>query len=80
MKELLDIVGAWSAWTELLPNWVFMLLYGMLTAYAIGTGGFALARSGIKPLWVLLLMIPTANVAAFWIWAYAKWPAERKIS
>lgn len=74
MIALLDQVAMLSAWFWALPRTVSLFLYGALLTYTIAAGGYALARSGIKPLWVLLLLVPTINVAALWLWAYVRWP------
>ena len=74
MTELLNYIGTLSAWFWSLPRTVSLFIYGALLTYTIAAGGYALARSGIKPLWVLLLLIPTINVATLWAWAYVRWP------
>lgn len=77
MMEALDMVGALSAWFIQLPRWIMLSVYGVMLTYSIAAGGFALARGGIKPLWVLLLLVPTVNVVALWVWAYGTWPREQ---
>lgn len=77
MIEALDIIGALSAWFIHLPRWVMLSIYGLMLTYSIAAGGFALARAGIKPLWVLVLLVPTINVVALWVWAYGRWPREQ---
>lgn len=74
LMELFDRVALLSAWFWDLPRTAIFLLYGVLLTYTIAAGGYALARSGIKPLWVLLLVVPTINVLLLWGWAYARWP------
>ncbi len=76
MIEILDAVGALSGWFWELPRWGLLSLYGVALTYTIAAGGFVLARAGLKPLWILLLLIPTVNVAALWVWAYRSWPRE----
>lgn len=77
MMALLDGIAWLSAWFWALPRTLIFFVYGMLLTYTIAAGGYALARSGIKPLWVLLLLVPTVNVAALWVWAYVRWPVLR---
>ncbi|MGB4100923.1 MAG: hypothetical protein WBK91_03325 [Alphaproteobacteria bacterium] len=77
MTDLLDFVGSLSAWFMLLPRWVLLSIYGCILTYSIAAGGYTLARAGIKPLWVLLLLVPTVNVLALWAWAYGAWPREK---
>jgi hypothetical protein len=72
--EFLDQIALLSAWFWALPRTVIFFLYGLLLTYTIAAGGYALARSGIKPLWVLLLIVPTINVIVLWVWAYVRWP------
>ena len=53
--------------------------YGVIAiclTYVLSMGGWALARAGLSPLWVLLLLIPWVNIVAIWAFAYARWPAE----
>jgi uncharacterized membrane protein len=78
MIALLDNVGLLSDWFIHLPRVVMLSLYGVMLTYSLAAGGFALARAGIKPLWVLLLLVPTINVIAMWVWAYAAWPREQQ--
>ena len=63
-----------------MPRTVLLLVYGALVAYTIGAGGYALARTGVKPLWVLLVLVPTVNIVALWVWAYCRWPAQTRKS
>lgn len=73
----LQILDAPAAWFFALPPTLSFLTYGLLTAYSIAAGGMVLARSGIKPLWVLLLLVPTLNLVCLWLWALRPWPADR---
>ncbi len=58
-----------------LPAWAIYALIGCLLAYKLALGGWILARTGRSPLWVLILLVPYANVAALWAFAYVSWPA-----
>lgn len=71
----LDQIAGLSSWFWDLPRTLIFFVYGVLLTYSIAAGGYALARSGIKPLWVLLIIVPTVNVVALWVWAYVRWPA-----
>jgi hypothetical protein len=63
-----------------LADWITLLVFGVATAYTIGLGGWVLARAGRSPLWVLLLLVPYANLLALWLFAYVRWPAfERRV-
>jgi len=78
MIDFLNQLDLLSAWFLDLPKTAMLFIYGVLLTYSIAAGGYALARTGIKPLWVLLLLVPTLNLAALWFWAYMKWPAQTK--
>lgn len=58
-----------------LPPWGFYTLLSLVMTYWISIGGWALARAGRSPLWVLLLCVPWVNVIVIWLFAYARWPA-----
>lgn len=58
-----------------LPPWGFYTIISVLMTYWISIGGWALARAGRSPLWVLLLCVPWVNVVVVWMFAYARWPA-----
>jgi len=51
-----------------------LAIIGVMVTWTLAAGSFMLARLGIKPMWVLLLVIPGLNVLAIWLFAYAKWP------
>lgn len=74
MSEILVLLDALSGWFLALPRALMLFIYGLLLTYTIAAGGYALARSGVKPLWVLLLLVPTINLCALWLWAYRPWP------
>ena len=63
------------------PN-VSLIIIGIMLTWTLAAGSFLLARLGIKPLWVLLLVVPGLNVLAIWLFAYVRWPryeeAKRK--
>jgi hypothetical protein len=72
---LLDFIGSLSAWFLAMPQTVIYCSYGLLLTYSIAAGGFVLARAGIKPLWILLTIVPTINIIALWLWTYTRWPS-----
>ena len=59
-----------------------LIVIGIMLTWTLAAGSFLLARLGIKPLWVLLLVLPGLNVLAIWLFAYVRWPryeeAKRK--
>jgi hypothetical protein len=75
--DLLQVLDRPAAWFFALPPTLSFFVYGLLTAYSIAAGGMVLARSGIKPLWVLLLLVPTLNLVCIWLWALRPWPADK---
>lgn len=78
MIEFLDHVALLSAWFMALPRGVMLLSYGLLLTYSIAAGGYVLARTGIKPLWVLLLLVPTLNLVGLYVWAIMRWPTLKR--
>jgi hypothetical protein len=36
-----------------------------------------LRRTGLSPWWSFLVLVPYVNVAALWVFAFARWPSER---
>lgn len=63
-----------------LPPALGYTLLGLLLMAALVLGGLALARWRLSPLWVLLLLVPYANVIGIWILAYARWPVDKGIT
>lgn len=59
-----------------LPEWAAHIIIGVMIALKIGLGGWVLARTGRSPLWILLLLVPYAELIGPWVFAYAPWPAE----
>jgi hypothetical protein len=76
LLALLDNVAALSGWFFALPQSAAYLIYGLLLAYSIAAGGFVLARLGLKPLWSLILIVPTLNLVGLFFCAYSRWPAQ----
>lgn len=59
-------MGSFSIW-----HWLVIIgwLLPMLPISRI------LRKAGFSPWWALLYLVPMANVAALFIFAYARWPA-----
>ena len=57
-----------------LPAWQGYLIIAAILVYTLVAGGWALAKAGRSPLWVMFLLIPYANVIAIWAFAYIHWP------
>ncbi len=74
---LLDLLQAPQAWFMALPRYVSMTILGLVLAAMMTVAGFTLARMGYKPLWALLLLVPTINVIALWVVAYRTFPREK---
>lgn len=54
----------------LIPLIVSLILIGI-------PGALILKKAGYNQAWVLLAFVPLVNVIAFWIFAFAQWPALR---
>lgn len=59
-----------------LEPWLGYSIIAVLLTYVLSAGGWVLARAGRNPLWVLALLVPWVNIAAIWLFAYARWPAQ----
>ncbi|NDE90729.1 MAG: hypothetical protein EB059_06275 [Alphaproteobacteria bacterium] len=76
-KTILDALYAPLAWFMGLNQYFSMTVVGLMIAAALAIAGFVLARMGYKPLWALLLIVPTANVIALWVLALVRFPIEK---
>lgn len=61
---------------QMMPATLGYLLLGIVVLGWISASGFVLARLGIKPLWALLLVVPYAQIVAYWALAYKEWPRK----
>jgi hypothetical protein len=77
LTPLLDTLYAPQAWFLGLSPYISMSLVGVIVAALLAFAGFVLARLGYKPLWALLLLVPTVGVIAMWVLAYRKFPREK---
>jgi hypothetical protein len=68
----------WMFTQAAMPEWLFLLMVGIILAARIGFAGYVLARAGFSPLWSLVLLVPLADIPAIWIFAYARWPRYRR--
>lgn len=64
----------WLFTQTAIPEWLFLLIVGIILAARIGFAGYVLARAGFSPLWSLVLLVPLADIPAIWLFAYARWP------
>lgn len=67
----------WLFTQTAMPEWLFLLMVGLVLAARIGFAGYVLARAGFSPLWSLVLLVPLADIPAIWIFAYVRWPRYR---
>jgi hypothetical protein len=74
---ILDMLYAPQAWFLAQEKYVSMAIVGLMIAATLTLTGFLLARMGYKPLWALLLLVPTVNVVAIWTLAFLKFPREK---
>jgi hypothetical protein len=75
--ELLDVLNAPMAWFMTLSPYISMTIVGLILATVLTLAGFALARMGYKPLWALVLIVPTLNIIGLWAAAYRRFPREK---
>jgi hypothetical protein len=75
--SLLDAAYAPQAWFLSLSPYISLSIVGVIIAALLACSGFVLARLGYKPLWALLLIVPTVGVIAMWVLAYRKFPREK---
>lgn len=59
------------------PAWAVYIYLGVVLMVYISAAGMVLARLGFKPLWALLVAVPVAQIAVYWVLAYRKWPREK---
>lgn len=57
-----------------LPQWVELLIFGLIIVYFMAIVSLVLARTGRSPVWTLLLLIPVVQVVVIWAFAYCHWP------
>lgn len=76
LLPLLEILHAPQAWLFSLSPHVAMVAIGLMIASALGLAGFVLARLGYRPLWAVLLLVPTLGLMALWVLAFKKFPRE----
>ncbi|MBI3420183.1 MAG: hypothetical protein HY053_08635 [Proteobacteria bacterium] len=76
MDKILTTLYAPQAWFMALPPYLSYTVIGLIIMTLLGCAGFILARLGYKPLWALLLLVPTVNVIAVWVLAYRRFPRE----
>ncbi|HBF22710.1 MAG TPA: hypothetical protein DDW23_02730 [Planctomycetes bacterium] len=59
--------GGWHGWGLLVMVIVFIVpLWKILT------------KAGFNGAWSLLTFIPMVNIIALWVFAFSKWPKERR--
>ena len=68
-----NLINTVTLFRDVNPN-LSLTVIGIMLTWTLATGSFLLARLGLKPLWVIMLVIPGLNVLAIWMFAYAKWP------
>jgi len=76
MRDLLALYAAPVDVLLHLPEWAGHIVIGLTIMVKIALGGWVLARTGRSPLWILLLLVPYADLIGLWVFAYSEWPAE----
>lgn len=61
-------------WLQAWPPWLSHLLIGFYIVGLMGFGAFVLVRAGRSPLWVVLMLVPTVQVIALYVFAFIRWP------
>lgn len=77
LLPVLDRLYMPQAWLLAQSPYVSMTLIGLLFTLVLSLAGFVLARLGYKPLWALLLIVPTFNIVVLWALALLPFPRER---
>jgi hypothetical protein len=77
VDTMLEVMSLPQAWFFSFSPWVSLAIVGVILAAMLTLAGFVLARLGYKPLWALLLLVPTLSVIALWVMAYLPFPREK---
>ena len=65
-------MGMFSVW-----HWVVVAVILVVLGYPVAR---ILGRLGFSRWWVLLALLPYANVVGLWVVAFVKWPVEGRQS
>jgi hypothetical protein len=60
-------VGSFSVW-----HWIVVLIVCGVFGYPVVR---ILNRAGLSGWWVLLSLVPFANIVGLWLFAFVRWPA-----
>jgi len=77
LLTLLQKIAAQQDWLLAFSPSLRLLLIGCMLAAMLALSGFVLARLGYRPLWALLLLVPTVGIVAVWVLAYRAFPAQK---
>ncbi len=78
LLPILQTIAAQQDWLLRLSPSLHLLLIGTMLALMLALTGFVLARLGYRPLWALLLLVPTLGVVAVWVLAYRAFPVQKR--
>jgi len=53
---------------------LFYLVLPVYVAFCLWLGVRILRKAGLDGWWVLVLLIPIANIAMIWVFAFIRWP------
>jgi hypothetical protein len=70
MEDGMSIPGA--------PPWLDLLVKGISIFALLAFGGMTAGKAGRNPYLALLLLYPFPAAALIWLFAFAKWPGEKK--
>ncbi|MGQ9368710.1 hypothetical protein [Azospirillum sp. ST 5-10] len=63
-----------SAVVPALEPWQTGLIFALYITYKVVLGGWIVAKAGRSPMWVLVVLVPWAELVGIWLFAYARWP------
>lgn len=75
-ESFLILLHAPQAWFLGLPHALCLSIAGLLLATMLALAGFVLARLGYRPLWALVLLIPTLGIVGVWWLSIRRFPRE----
>jgi hypothetical protein len=61
-------------WLWTLDPVLMHTVFGILLVIQIGSAAFILARTGVTPVWALVLLVPFVSIIAVWVFAFMRWP------
>ena len=63
-------MGSFSIW-----HFIILLLY--LVVFVVPSWRIV-SKAGYSGAWALLMLVPLVNIVALWLFAFSRWPYEKK--